>query len=497
MTFFNNFIREFLDFNESFRSQIVTLPLAQEWSSTATATRVGSGAMSKTTVSKTQNYRCVNHPRVERPRIVHHNNIRAISAVPDAPSRCKDPSRRLSSVSEGAWKNSLRQKEKLLPAIPNPHARARGFERKNRSRSMERISRRRESKIAEAGNESDSPPSSIASGVNKENRSASENPGETRRKSPQSFESFSRRHKLDANMVDELSSDIISHDLRVNWKDIAGLDEAKSLLQEAVVLPLIMPEFFRGIRRPWKGILMIGPPGTGKTMLAKAVASECKTTFFNVSSSSLTSKYRGESEKLVKHLFELARYHAPSIIFIDEIDALCSQRGSDSEHEASKRFKAELLTQMDGLSSNGDETKVVMVLAATNYPWLIDEAFRRRFEKRIHIGMPSRQARKGLLEINLSRMKVSDETDLDEIADELESYSGADITNLCRDAAMMAMRKAIKNKPLDELKQIKKEDIDKPISQEDFKDALERCKNTCSDIEVARYDEWMAKHGSY
>lgn len=502
MTFFNSFIREFLDFNESFRSQIVTMPAAQEWSSTSTATRAGMGPSGKslTTVSKTQTYRCVNHPRVDRPRIVHHDNIRAISAVPTQPALCKDHDhgRRLSSVSEGAWKNSLRQKEKLLPAIPNPAARARGFERKNRSRSMERISRRRETgRIPE--NDPDSPPSSLSSGIgNKENnRSVSESTRENRKKSPQGYESFSRRNKLDQTMVDELSNDIISSDLRVNWRDIAGLDEAKSLLQEAVVLPLIMPEFFRGIRRPWKGILMIGPPGTGKTMLAKAVASECKTTFFNVSSSSLTSKYRGESEKLVKHLFELARYHAPSIIFIDEVDALCSQRGSDSEHEASKRFKAELLTQMDGLSSHGDETKVVMVLAATNYPWLIDEAFRRRFEKRIHIGMPNREARRSLLDISLSSMKVSEEVDLERIADDLDSYSASDITNLCRDAAMMSMRKAIKNKPLEELKQIKQEEIDKPITQDDFKDALERCKNTCSDIEISRYEEWMSKHGSY
>ena len=135
---------------------------------------------------------------------------------------------------------------------------------------------------------------------------------------------------VDLDLIDSIEHDIVEGKVNVSWESIAGLSEAKHLLQEAVVLPLWMPEYFTGIRRPWKGVMMFGPPGTGKTMLAKAVAAECNTTFFNVSASTLASKWHGQSEKLVRILFQMARYYAPSTIFFDEIDAKMAHHGRTS-----------------------------------------------------------------------------------------------------------------------------------------------------------------------
>lgn len=300
----------------------------------------------------------------------------------------------------------------------------------------------------------------------------------------------------DAELVDMLERDILQKDPNIRWDDIADLEEAKKLLEEAVVLPMWMPDFFKGIRRPWKGVLMVGPPGTGKTMLAKAVATECGTTFFNVSSSTLTSKYRGESEKLVRILFEMARFYAPSTIFIDEIDSLCSRRGSDTEHEASRRVKSELLVQMDGISNSEDPAKVVMVLAATNFPWDIDEALRRRLEKRIYIPLPNNEGREALLRINLREVEQAPLLNIADIAQEMDGYSGADITNVCRDACMMAMRRKIAGLTPDQIRGLSKDELELPVSVEDFVEALRKINKSVSAEDLKRYDKWMAEFGS-
>ncbi|KAJ3258022.1 Katanin p60 ATPase-containing subunit A1 [Chytriomyces hyalinus] len=307
---------------------------------------------------------------------------------------------------------------------------------------------------------------------------------------------------FDKDLVEMVKRDILNTSPNVRWTDIAGLREPKALLEEAIVLPLWMPEFFTGIRRPWKGVLMTGPPGTGKTLLAKAVATECGTTFFNVTASMLTSKWRGDSEKIVRLLFEMARHYAPSTIFIDEIDSLCSSRGESSEHEASRRVKSEILMQMDGISGSigttaeGERDPIVMVLAATNFPWQIDEALRRRLEKRVYIPLPDSESRKELLRINLQSIKVDEGLDMETLAEKMEGYSGADITNICRDASMMGMRRRIRGLSAEQIKMIPKEELEAPASKEDFEMALGKIQSSVSQADIKRYQEWMDEFGS-
>ncbi|KAF5739125.1 hypothetical protein HS088_TW12G00324 [Tripterygium wilfordii] len=305
----------------------------------------------------------------------------------------------------------------------------------------------------------------------------------------------------DPDLAEMLERDVLESTPGVRWDDVAGLTEAKRLLEEAVVLPLWMPEYFQGIRRPWKGVLMFGPPGTGKTLLAKAVATECGTTFFNVSSATLASKWRGESERMVRCLFDLARAYAPSTIFIDEIDSLCNARGASGEHESSRRVKSELLVQVDGVSNtstNEDGSrKIVMVLAATNFPWDIDEALRRRLEKRIYIPLPNFESRKELIRINLKTVEVSADVDIDEVARRTDGYSGDDLTNVCRDASLNGMRRKIAGKTRDEIKNMPKDEISNdPVAMCDFEEALIKVQRSVSQADIEKHEKWFTEFGS-
>ncbi|XP_005099612.1 vacuolar protein sorting-associated protein 4B isoform X2 [Aplysia californica] len=225
----------------------------------------------------------------------------------------------------------------------------------------------------------------------------------------------------------------------VKWSDIAGLEKAKASLKETVILPVKFPQLFTGQRKPYKAILLFGPPGTGKSNLAQAVATEANnSTFFSISSADIMSKYVGESERLVKSLFQMARKHKPSIIFVDEVDALCGSR-NDNESESARRVKTEFLVQMQGVGHNNDG---ILVLGATNIPWSLDSAIRRRFEKRIYIPLPEAVPRADMFQIHLGTTPNSlKDKDFQKLGKITKGYSGADICTVVREALMEPVRR--------------------------------------------------------
>ncbi len=226
---------------------------------------------------------------------------------------------------------------------------------------------------------------------------------------------------------------------KVAWEDVGGLDEAKQEIIEAVEWPLKRPEKFRkmGIRPP-KGILLYGPPGTGKTLLAKAAANESSANFISIRGPQLLSKWIGESEKAVREVFKKARQVAPSILFLDELDAIAPIRGMDFGSKASERVVNQLLTELDGI----EVLKNVVVIAATNRPEIVDPALIRsgRFDRLVFVGPPARAGRVEIFRIHLKNIPLSDDVNLEELADLTDNYVGSDIESLCREAVMLALR---------------------------------------------------------
>ncbi|XP_059624640.1 ATPase family AAA domain-containing protein FIGL1-like [Cornus florida] len=296
---------------------------------------------------------------------------------------------------------------------------------------------------------------------------------------------------LEPHHIEQVTNEIMERDPNVRWDDIAGLEHAKKSVTEMVIWPLLRPDIFKGCRSPGKGLLLFGPPGTGKTMIGKAIAGEAKATFFYISSSSLASKWFGESEKLVRALFGVACCRQPAVIFVDEIDSLLSKRKS-GEHDAYRRFKTQFLTEMEGFDSGSEQ---ILLIGATNRPQDLDEAARRRLTKRLYIPLPSSDARAWIIHNLLEKdvlFKLSKE-DIDKICELTEGYSGSDMKNLVKDASMGPLREALKQGI--EITKLKQEDM-RPVNLEDFESAFLEVSPSVSLDEIGAYEEWNQKFGS-
>ncbi|KAH0542092.1 hypothetical protein FGG08_003472 [Glutinoglossum americanum] len=302
---------------------------------------------------------------------------------------------------------------------------------------------------------------------------------------------------VDEAAAKQIFNEIVVKGDEVHWDDVAGLDAAKLALKEAVVYPFLRPDLFMGLREPARGMLLFGPPGTGKTMLARAVATESKSTFFSISASSLTSKYLGESEKLVRALFQLAKALAPSIIFVDEIDSLLSSRSGSGEHEATRRIKTEFLIQWSDLQraaagreqstaekEKGDASRV-LVLAATNLPWAIDEAARRRFVRRQYIPLPEGSTRAAQLRTLLGHQKHElGNEDIERLVDLTEGKF-----QRMSDAAMGPLRslgEALLHMSMDQIR---------PIQFQDFEASLTNIRPSVSKQGLKEFENWAKEFG--
>lgn len=297
-----------------------------------------------------------------------------------------------------------------------------------------------------------------------------------------------RLKNFEPKIIELIMSEIMDHGPPIAWDDIAGLEFAKTTIKEIVVWPMLRPDIFTGLRGPPKGILLFGPPGTGKTLIGKCIACQSGATFFSISASSLTSKWVGEGEKMVRALFAIARCHQPAVIFIDEIDSLLSQR-TDGEHDSSRRIKTEFLVQLDGAATAAEDR--ILVVGATNRPQEIDEAARRRLAKRLYIPLPEAAARWQII-TNLMAQEKNQlrDQELESVVAATEGFSGADMTQLCREAALGPIRSI----QLSDIATITADQV-RPILYSDFQEALKTVRPSVSSKDLELYEEWNKTFG--
>ncbi|MDY0386134.1 MAG: CDC48 family AAA ATPase [Methanolobus sp.] len=280
----------------------------------------------------------------------------------------------------------------------------------------------------------------------------------------------------------------------VSWEDIGGLEGAKQELIEAVEWPLKYPDLFDVLStKPPRGIMLFGPPGTGKTMLAKAVATESEANFISIKGPELLSRYVGESERAVRETFRKAKQAAPTIIFFDEIDSMAAERGSSVDAHATERVISQILTEIDGV----EELKDVVIVAATNRPDIVDPALLRpgRFDRLIYVRPPDKQSREKIFNIHLTDKPLEDDVNISELADITEGYVGADIESISREAAMLALREVIT--PGLSQKEAMKKAAGLKITAQHFLKAKKRVKPTTSRSAMSFYEQAAESFARY